>query len=352
MRNLIRNGLRSLVVYLLLIAILAVLSPVAVTPAFSEPGDVLRNVLVPVPAEIGIGLALNCDHQGVTLFYTNTNDCTLYKMDTEGNLIEALPFIDANNGQPLSRACPAALQWDETRQMLWGGGESRISGTFFEPDVPIYLIDPDTGVTTLAFIITFDTGLTFPSFTDGITYDAATDRVYFSDDLNRSIGEFDANPPHNLLRIITPEYPDGTPVADDNPAGVGFSGILVTNNNIMFGARDGLNKVNRIRMSDWISISDFPSPNERDEDMECDALTFAPLEAIWIKGARTNDVTAFEVELGTCLCGGVEPPPPTPTPEPVPPRMVPTMSEWGHLAVVTILLGTGILFLRRRRGAV
>jgi hypothetical protein len=39
--------------------------------------------------------------------------------------------------------------------------------------------------------------------------------------------------------------------------------------------------------------------------LECDLISFAPLEVLWSRDAYIDIIEAFEVEPGTCICGGV-----------------------------------------------
>ena len=252
----------------------------------ADPGDLLTDIVTPVPSPSGtaIGIAADCEDP-TTLYYTHSNQAVLHKMDSLGVAIGLpIPITDSATGAPVSIG---AIQWDESRGLLWGGTDSAGS------PVSVYLIDPTTGVATYQF----QTNSPGIGFTDGISYDGSTDTVYVSDDVSSVIDEHDATTPWGLVRTLTPTDASG------NPLGL-LSGVLVGKGDLLYVGRNGAMTVDQIRKSDGAHLGSFAAPGFRVEDLECDLNSFAPLEAIWVKDAYDNHVAAFEVEEGTCQCGG------------------------------------------------
>jgi len=271
-----------LLVTLSALLVLAVAAP----SAYAQPGTKLTEITVPVlsPSGTGIGIAADCSNP-VTLFYTNSFEAMLRKMDKDGNPVGVdLPITDSATGVPVSIG---AIQWDETRKMLWGGTDS--SG---DP-VSVYLIDPATGVATFKF----QAATPWIGFTDGITFDASTDTVYVSDDVSPYIDEHDANAPHTLLRTLVPTDAGG------NQLGT-ISGVLVGKGDLLYVGRNGLATVDTVKKSDGSFLGSFAAAGFRVEDLECDLNSFPGKEALWVKDAYNNLAAAFEVEAGTCQCGG------------------------------------------------
>ena len=254
--------------------------------ALAAPGDLLTELLTPVPSPTGtaIGIAADCQDP-TTLIYTHTGTAMLHMMDSLGAAIGGpIPITDSASGAPVSIG---AIQWDQTRSMLWGGTDSAGS------PVSVYLIDPVTGVATFQFV-TASAGI---GFTDGIGFDGSTDTVYVSDDVSSVIDEHDANSPWGLVRTMTPLDAGGAPLGS-------LSGVLVGKGDLLYVGRNGLETVDQIRKSDGTFLGSFAVAGFRAEDMECDLNSFAPMEAIWVKDAFNDMVAAFEVEEGTCQCGG------------------------------------------------
>jgi hypothetical protein len=253
--------------------------------AAAAPGDLLRDIVTPVNPGTAIGIAADCEDP-TTLFYTTSFGATLHKMDDLGAVIGApIPITDSATGAPVSIG---AIQWDQGRGVLWGGTDSAGS------PVSIYIINPATGVATYQFTTT--TGGF--GFTDGIGYDGGTDTVYVSDDVSTVIDEHNATSPHALVRTLTPVDAGGTPLGS-------ISGVIVGKGDLLYLGRSGLDVVDQVKKSDGTFIAGgFATTRFRVEDLECDLNSFAPLEVIWVKDAFNGHVAAFEVEPGTCQCGG------------------------------------------------
>ena len=143
-------------------------------------------------------------------------------------------------------------------------------------------------------------------FTDGLAYNEndpttdADDELWFSDDINRNVGLF---------------RPDGTFVNGYDGMAVHItlqdgSGLAI-GGTMLYMSNDGWGDVFRAdSTTDPLTLIDmFHSGDVREEDMECDSITFAPTEVIWVRttpqGVPANDViTAYEIEPASCGVGG------------------------------------------------
>ena len=82
------------------------------------------------------------------------------------------------------------------------------------------------------------------------------------------------------------------------------SGVTVGADNTLFIGRNGAQEIRRIDKDTGAFISQFAQTVGRAEDLSCDPITYAPLEAIIAKEAFGGFYEAFEVEEGTCPLPG------------------------------------------------
>jgi hypothetical protein len=258
----------------------------SMTPAASaQVGSTLRviNVPVPEPGCCGIGVAVGCNGD---LFYTNTGEAVLRRIDAFGNLLGSVPLTDAAGGGPISFG---AIAWDANRQMLWAGTDS--AGA----PIKAYLIDPATGISTFQFGAQTNGGI---GFTDGISYDPSDDSIWWSDDIATSVDHQDA---------ATGAPKPGSPLVPTDAIGnpiIDISGSLRGVGDVLYLGHNGHGEIIKVKASDGTFLSVFASPGGRDEDLECDSINFFPKTAIWSKDAYNNQITAIEVETDTCACAG------------------------------------------------
>lgn len=252
-----------------------------IVPAIGAPGDLVAtiNVPVPSPSNIGIGVAVNCQDP-VTLFYTNSYSPFIHKMDAAGAPLGSVPLVDSATGASISFG---AISWDEGRQMLWGGTDS--SG-----DPPsVYLIDPVTGVCVYVFTLQ----VSWIGFIDGIALDN-DETLWVSDDVAPDIEHWTTAGVY--IGTITPKDAAGAVMGD-------ISGVAVGKGNLLYLGRNGHAEIISVtKTGDY--IGKFATASGRDEDLECDVVSFAPLEVLWSKDAYGNYLEVFEVEPGTCQCAG------------------------------------------------
>jgi len=257
-----------------------------------SPGDILAHIKTDVnsPSGIAIGIAADCSDP-VTLYYTHSFEPNLYMMDKDGRSLGApVPLTDAETGEPISFG---ALSWDSTRDKLWAGTDN--SGN----PLKVYLVDPVTGISKYIFTLQNE----HIGFCDGIAFDGTDNSLWISDDVSDWIehwyvGDVDADGVGVAAHIETlyPKMPDGTPIGQ-------ISGLSVGRGDILYLGRDGLGKITRIH-KDGSFDSEFTTVGGRDEDLECDVISFAPYEVLWSKDAYDDTLYAIAVETGTCACSG------------------------------------------------
>ena len=258
--------------------------------ANAAAGDDLGHVLVPnaSPNCCGIGIAVDCEDPA-NLYYTNTYQTSLYKMDKSGTDLGSVAFDDTATGNPISFG---AISWDETRKKLWGGTDSKDT-------VRVYLIDPATGDAAHIFTLTHVTW----DFCDGIAFDGSDNSVWVSDDVSTwvehwDVSGVDSNGVGAASQLTTIFPKDAAGATIDR-----ISGVAVGKGNILYLGRDGLGKITRVH-KDGTFHSEFTTVGGRDEDMECDVVSFAPKEVLWSKDAYNDSLYIIEVEEGTCVCPG------------------------------------------------
>ncbi|MDP2607364.1 MAG: DUF6531 domain-containing protein [Deltaproteobacteria bacterium] len=268
--------------------------------AVAAVGDQVHQIGVPVSGVstfCSIGLAFD----GTALYYDRCGDSNIYKVNPITGALEGT----FNTG---ISEFPNALAFDKTRNGLWIGSQScNASG------MPIYFWDFDDNSVSLAFtipstLINPATGQQFVSFcfTDGLAFnpnnpaDPNDDELWFSDDVNGNIGVF---------------RPNGTFVKGLNGATVdpslgSTSGLAIGGANLYL-ANNGGGDVFRadISTNPLTRVDQFTSGDTRQEDMECDPITFAPTEVMWVRttpqgGIFPDVITAYEIEPNTCGAGG------------------------------------------------
>ena len=261
-----------------LIVLVGTVFPVA---SLAVPGDLIATVTVPVPAPegVGIGVAVNCEDPA-TIFYTNTRSAFLHSMTAAGAPLGSVPLTDAA-GAPISFG---AISWDDTRKMIWGGTDN--SGN----PLSVYLIDPITGVCTYVFTM-MAAGCC--GFCDGIALDN-DETIWVSDDVDDDIEHWTTGGVY--IGTITPTDAGG------GTLGL-ISGIAVGKGDLLYLGRNGVGEIVAVTKAGTY-ISKFATAAGRDEDLECDLVSFAPLEVLWSKDAYGDFMEAFEVEPGTCACAG------------------------------------------------
>lgn len=251
-----------------------------VPPVWADPGDAIATVPLPVAGQ-GVSVANNCQGE---IYYTHT-DAVLYKMDAAGADLGSVPIVDASGNLVVIDE----MSWDETRQLLWGQEHD-------SNPVDVYTINAGTGVATFAF--TANNTVSIGVFRDGIAFDSTDDSLWISGDISDTIEHYTSA--GAFINQITP--------TDAAGATLGLiSGVAVGVGDLLYLGRNGAVEVVQVQKSDGSFIDSFASPaGTRDEGLECDAFSFAPNFALWSREFNfPGDITAIEVESGTCACGGV-----------------------------------------------
>ena len=238
--------------------------------SLDDPPVTLRVITVPVTAGIGVSIAADCRGD---LYYTNYFGGVLYQMDALGNLIASNAIVDASGNQILVDE----IGWDEGRQVFWGGGTST--------DI-IWTVDRN-GLATYQFV-GMGGGLT-----DGCDYDATDGTIWHSTDVSSEIYHFTTA--GLLLNTLTLLDENG------NPEGT-ISGVEMGAGNTIWAGNSPIDDVRRCDKTTGAFVSRFDAGQVRCEGMECDAITFAPNYALWVKDAYNNTVTAFQIDSGSCVC--------------------------------------------------
>jgi len=279
--------------------------------AKADVGDVVA-VIMPDPPAAGSYCSIGLAFDGTSLYFNRCNDPLIYEISpADGSMISSFDPMTAEN--------PNAMAFDSKRNGIWFGTQA-CGAT----GMPIYFWDFDDDSVTSVFTIPY--GLINPAtgspflrfcFNDGLAYNEndpgtdADDEIWFSDDVTRELGLF---------------RPDGTLVAGFDattidPSLINGSGLAVGGPNLYMGNNGG-GDVFRAAIPAFLFVDAFASGDDRQEDMECDPITFAPTEVMWVRttpqgGAFPDVITAYEIEPGTCGLGGMiaNPPhfdPPTP----------------------------------------
>lgn len=249
----------------------------------AAPGDLIQNVNLPV-AGVGVSVAVDCFGN---VYYTLAGDGNLYQMDKDGTLLATLPILDAAGN---------SLEIDEMAFQNSGGAGTLWGQLHGSNPIDVYTIDPLTGAATLAFT---SATISLGTFRDGIAFDASDNSIWISGDVSTTIEHYDLV--GTLLGSITPTDAAG------NIMGV-ISGITIGTGDLMYCGRNGLVEIVQIKKSTGEFISSFASPGgARDEGLECDAVNFAPLLALWSREFNPPGfLSVIEIESGTCACGGGE----------------------------------------------
>jgi hypothetical protein len=286
--------------------VIAVLSGLSTSAASGAVGDVVAQITPQIGDPGFYFCSIGVAFDGTSLYVDKCGDPNIFEISTaDGSVVSSF--------NPGIAEGPNALAFDAKRNGLWIGAQScSFTG------MPIHFWDFDDDSVTLMFTIPFAlvnpaTGASFLGFCfdDGLAYNendpnsGADDEIWFSDDVNGNLGLF---------------RPDGTLVAGFNAFTVDpslqlLSGLAVGGSNL-YMANNGGGDVFRADITAGLALVDqFTSGDSRQEDMECDPITFAPTEVMWVRttpqgGFFPNVVTAFEIEPETCGLGG-EPPGPT-----------------------------------------
>lgn len=258
----------------------SILSAALVPAGSAAPGEFLGETTVPIGASLGVSIAFDGD----IFYYTNHGDTSIhrYTLACAGAACTATSLASLTATYQGYALRLDAIAYDAGRNVLWGAGNG---------DSWVYRVDRATGVAQRQFQAG---ACTLYSLVDGIAYDGESDTIWFSSDGSDSACEFSME--GILLRSVNIDSM-GLPSYCYN------SGIAVGGSDLYLGS-NGCGQIVRVDKATFENKGVFASPGGRDEDMECDPVTFAPKSVIWSKDAYNNRVTAFEIAQGTCGLGG------------------------------------------------
>jgi hypothetical protein len=177
-----------------------------------------------------------------------------------------------------------ALAWDGNRKKIWAGwGGAGTSGD-------VRLIDPATGTGSVVFNAP-DAGA-IESLDDGLAYDAQDDSLLISPDTSTTIYHHTTG---------------GASLGSFGWSGSGCynSGVAI-GGQLLFEGSDGCNHVWVVQRSNHAAF-DFATGagGVRDEDLECDSVTFSPKTVMWsMEAYEPRRAIAFEIPPGSCATGG------------------------------------------------
>jgi hypothetical protein len=280
-------------VIILLGVLLAALAVGTRPIALAAPGEGITTIPLAVP---GVGVSVGADCNG-NVYYTNSGDPRIHKMNRNGILLASLPTKDASGTDIFIDE----IAWDQSRLIFWGAEH----GVF---PVRIYKINPQTGATTLAFtsqtngIGTFIDGL---AFDPGKFSDPKDDEILISTDVSSNVDFYRTD--GTFLRSVTPKNAQGGALG-------AISGVLVGVGDLLYLGQDGRSQIVEVKKSTGDFIGNFASPGGvRDEGLECDPINFAPKLVLLSRELNPPGfISVIEVEKGTCVCGGGSTPPPPP----------------------------------------
>ena len=293
------EGSRSAAVLRALVASAAAVTLGAAARA-ADVGDVVA-VIVPQPGSTTSPCSIGLAFDGTDLYFDRCGDPRIYRISAaDGSLLGSF-----DTGIP---ELPNALAFDAKRNGLWIACQGCSALGF---GMPIYFHDFGSGTTSLRFAISFDTinpatgeGFVNACFADGLAYREnapttdADDELWFSDEENRNVGVFRTNG----------AFVAGHDAAALDASLADTSGLAIGGRSLYLGNTES-GHVFRAALPGFTLADSFASVQGRQADMECDPITFAPVEVLWVRttpeGTAFPDViTALEIEPGTCGLGG------------------------------------------------
>lgn len=276
-------------VHKLLGAIILLLSVFTILPlstqsqipvAYAANGDLIHTTRFSSPCASGLGVGIAFD--GEFLWYScYSSNPDLYKAEALTGNVVASYNVAGGLG---------ALAWDGNSKKIWAGwgGGAGANGD-------VRLIDPTTGSATVVFNAA---AAVIVGLDDGLAYDAQDDSLYISDDVSTTIYHYSKS---------------GTLLNSFQWAGNScYNSGLAIGGELLFQGSNGCNHIWVVTRSDLSPAFNFPTGGTRDEDLECDSVTFSPRTVMWSMEAYDENrgdnlgrrAIAFEIPSGSCATGG------------------------------------------------
>ncbi|MGW5669779.1 PxKF domain-containing protein [Micromonospora sp. NPDC003776] len=271
-RRVWRQRLRATVVGIVVLALGVAARPL---PALAANGDLVQQTNFSQSCSSGIGVGIAFD--GKNLWYScYASSPDLYKADPITGAVLASYTVAGGLG---------ALAWDGNRKKIWAGW----GGAGADGDVR--LIDPATGTGSVVFNAP-DAGAV-EGLDDGLAYDAQDDSLLISPDTSTTIFHYSTA---------------GTSLGSFGWTGSGcYNSGLAIGGQLLFQGSDGCNHVWVVQRSTHAPAFDFATGagGVRDEDLECDSVTFSPKTVMWsMEAYEPRRAIAFEIPPGSCATGG------------------------------------------------
>ncbi|MGH3765886.1 MAG: Ig-like domain repeat protein [Pseudonocardiaceae bacterium] len=258
----------------LMIAVTLVIGLVAPAPALAANGDLVKETDFSQACSSGLGVGIAFD--GTNLWYSCFSSSTdLYKANPLTGQVIASYSVAGGLG---------ALAWDGNRKKLWAGwGGAGTSGD-------VRLIDPATGTGTVVFNAS---AAAFDDIDDGLAYDAQDDSLFISPDTSTTVYHYTTT---------------GGSLGSFPWHGQGcYNSGLAIGGQLLFEGSDGCNHVWVVQRGSLTPAFDFGTGANgvRDEDLECDSVTFSPKTVMWsMEAYEPRRAVAFEIPPGSCATGG------------------------------------------------
>jgi hypothetical protein len=264
--------------------------------ATAAPGDTLGQIF---PADSTFGVSVAFD--GQFLYYTNLDGTVLHRIKPDGTGHQDFAIFG-----PLG---VNAFAFDATRDAFWAADSSGLGIWLIPKPAPT-----DVAVVgTLQFTINpvtdtpgdCDNGAGCNTLVDGLAYDGFDDSIWYSPDGSQRIYHYDAG---SFLTAIfaVPNFIDvNDPPNDMAPecGGVNYSSGVAAGAKDLWLTADGCPRYFQYSKT-GTKIANFPYDSVRAEDDECDNITFAPLNALWVRDIDGR-LAAFEQPIECKFGGGV-----------------------------------------------
>ena len=238
-------------------------------------GDLVQETHFAQPCGSGIGVGIAFD--GTYLWYScYQSSPDLYKANPLTGAVLASYNVAGGLG---------ALAWDGNRKRIWAGwgGGSGASGD-------VRLLDPLTGSGPVVFNAA---AAAIEELDDGLAYDAQDDSLYISADTSTTIHHYTTA---GALLGSVPWHGSGC-----------YNSGLAIGGQLLFEGSDGCNHVWVVQRGSYAPAFNFATgaSGVRDEDLECDSVTFSPRTVMWsMEAYEPRRAIAFEIPPGSCATGG------------------------------------------------
>ena len=273
---------------------------ISISVVMAAVGDLVATVSLPASGS-DVGIAFD----GTRIYYNDVAGTNQLVSFEPGNPAGTMTSVTVMAG--LTPIDLDAMAYDGTRDLLWAVRHATNE---------VYTVNKLTGAATLVFDATGKCLRCVGSYKDGLAFDAGNpadpldDAIWWSYDVDWGVYKLDLT--GGVIEFFDVRGPDGIGgTADDIDSSLlcGSSGIAVGGPNLYLGT-NGCGTIVRVDKATKAFVDVLASPGSRPEDLECDPVTYAPTEVMWVRQYEDPDnVRAFEIEPETCGLGGGDPEP-------------------------------------------